>query len=76
MLRGGACGCKQDKVVDRHLRLAGGFCGGIDLLAKLGEGSGIDLDGELKMRDLGFAGEEALGNRAAHSRERDPLVAG
>ena len=68
-LGGARCG-QENEIVYSHL---GGSCslgGGIQILSQLGERSGIDFDCEIEVRDLGFAGQETLGNRAAHSGER------
>ena len=70
MQRGRAGGREEDKVVDRDFGRARCLGVGVDFLPEFAERTGVDLHREVEMRDLRFADQEALRDRAAHSGER------
>ena len=67
----GAGGGEKDKVVDGEFLGTVLFGHGIEFLAQGHERSAIHRDAEVEVRNLGFAGEEALGDGFAHAGERD-----
>ena len=69
MQRGRASGREEDKVVDRDFGRACCLGVGVDFLPEFAERTGVDLHREIEVRDLRFADQEALRNRAAHSGE-------